>query len=83
MKSTMKFTVLCSLGLALGHVHAQYQVNKHAITHGGGQVSGGSYELTGSVGQADANNPVVGGPYALSSGVLQKNTDLIFRNKFD
>ena len=58
------------LTLAAAGVHAQdYTIDWHTIDGGGGTSRGGSYELSGTIGQPDAAPaPLVGGEYELVGG---------------
>lgn len=64
-----------------------YLMQKQAIAGGGQRASGGSYVLTGTVGQSNADFvPASGGTYALAGGfhvrALPPGND-IFRNGFE
>ncbi|HEY4414368.1 MAG TPA: hypothetical protein VGO57_01655 [Verrucomicrobiae bacterium] len=61
------------LGLVMVHfslsVLAQsYSINWHQIPGGGGTSSGGSFTLSGSIGQHDAGSTMSGGSYQLTGG---------------
>lgn len=60
--------------------YAQYEIRKYTINSGGGKMSGGSYELNASIGQADANEPQSSGDFTLRSGFWQTNNDLIYKS---
>lgn len=64
-----------------------YQLQKQAIAGGGQRASGGSYVLTGTVGQSNATpTPATGSTYLLTGGfhvrALPLGNDL-FRNGFE
>ena len=67
----MKF-FFCILTLAALSARAQaqgYSITKSAIAGGGGLNStGGTYSVSGTIGQPDASGPLSGGSYTLSSG---------------
>ena len=46
----------------------QYVVDWFTIDGGGGTSSGGSFSVTGTIGQPDAGQPLSGGPYSLVGG---------------
>ena len=45
-----------------------YDLSWFTVDGGGGTSSGGSYTLSGTIGQPDAGGPMVGGSYALTGG---------------
>lgn len=61
MLASAALTVFASAGWA------DYRVVWHTIDSGGGTSSGGTYQLTGTIGQADAGNRA-GGNYELLGG---------------
>ncbi len=57
---------LCSITLA---VHAQnYSIGWYKIAGGGGASAGGTYQVTGTIGQPDASGALTGGNYSLTGG---------------
>ena len=54
-----------SLAVAVG---GPFEINWHTMDGGGGTSSGGSFELSGTIGQADAGAAMTGGSYAVSGG---------------
>jgi len=67
MKSTL---LLGSLALWATAVSAlgQYSIDWYKVSGGGGTSSGGSYQLSGTIGQHDAGGPMTGGNYSLTGG---------------
>ncbi|MBL4660423.1 MAG: hypothetical protein JKY19_08705 [Alcanivoracaceae bacterium] len=63
--------------------HVSYEITKHIISSGGGEVSGGGYAVTSSIGQADAGHDTSGGGYEFNGGLLSSNSDLIFKNGYE
>lgn len=47
---------------------AQLAISSYTIDGGGGTLSGGSFALTGTVGQPDANDPLSAGAFVLDGG---------------
>ena len=47
---------------------AQYEMDWWTVDGGGGTLSGGTYSLSGTVGQADVGPAMEGGPYRLVAG---------------
>jgi hypothetical protein len=52
-----------SLGFA-----QQYSINWYKISGGGGTSTGGTYQVSGTIGQHDAGGAMVGGQYSLTGG---------------
>lgn len=71
MRSTFS-TLAASLLLAISIASAgpQYAIDWHTVDGGGGTSAGGSYELSGTIGQHDASKAAlfVGGSYELTGG---------------
>jgi hypothetical protein len=53
---------------ASGQSGGPYELSWYTIDGGGGTSSGGSFTLSGTIGQPDAGGPLVGGNYALTGG---------------
>lgn len=68
---------------ALGQSFAQYEIRKHSINSGGSKMTGGSYEMRSSIGQADASGKLSNGDFSLNGGFWHENRDLIFKNGLD
>ena len=47
---------------------AEFSIDCHTVTGGGGTSSGGDYEVSGTIGQADANPTMSGEDYAVEGG---------------
>jgi len=56
-------------------LHAQFAIPTYTIDSGGGTSSGGSFSLTGTIGQADASDASSGGAFAVSGGFWAANTN--------
>jgi hypothetical protein len=71
MKKTFLSIVL---GLGVAALLAQaasaqsYSIDWYKIAGGGGTSSGGNYQLSGTIGQADAGSTMSGGAYSLTGG---------------
>jgi len=46
----------------------EYEISFYTIDGGGGTSSGGVYEVTGTIGQHDASEPISGGTFSLFGG---------------
>lgn len=58
--------IVSSMGTA--QTGGDYDIQKSVIASGGGNSEGGDFTLTGTVGQVDSSNPIIGGNYTLSGG---------------
>jgi len=56
------------LTLAPGAVGQPYEIRWHTVDCGGGSSSGGPFELSGTIGQHDAGNPMTGGAFGVTGG---------------
>ena len=65
--SSTRFLLLFVLSAGIGGAQT-YSLNRSAVVNGGGQSAGGTYSLTGSIGQPDAGPALSGGNYALQGG---------------
>lgn len=73
---------------AAGNVAATagYSVDRWTIAGGGGNSSGGSYAVSGTLGQADVDplQPFTGGTYSLTGGFWgESGNDRIFASGFE
>ncbi|MCB1098556.1 MAG: hypothetical protein KDN22_23490 [Verrucomicrobiae bacterium] len=61
---------ICILGMAAGNTSQaqQYAIEKYTIDSGGGTSSGGTYSVTGTIGQPDASGVSSSGKYTVSGG---------------
>lgn len=60
--------VLLGAGAALAQTGGGYDLSWGTVDGGGGSGTGGSYQLSGSIGQPDASAASSGGGYSLSGG---------------
>ena len=83
-KRQLTFVLIVSL-LLMSQVWAQYKIKKHSINNGGGVSSDSSYQVTGSIGQKEANNSSSGDGFNVTGGFWGEGTDndLIFQNGFE
>ena len=47
---------------------AQYSIDWHKVSGGGGTSAGGVYSVSGTIGQHDAGGPMTGGNFSLTGG---------------
>ena len=59
------FLLLC---LTAVPATAQYSIDWHQVTGGGGTSTGGVYAVTGTIGQPDASSPMTNGQYSVTGG---------------
>jgi hypothetical protein len=63
------FALLLALGPLAPILHAQnYSIDWYKIAGGGGSSTGGSYQVSGTIGQPDAGGAMTGGSYSLTGG---------------
>ncbi len=67
MKKLILFCLLAS-GFSLPTLAQQYSVDWYKIAGGGGTSTGGTYSVSGTIGQHDAGGPMSGGNYSLTGG---------------
>ena len=73
MKNKLKFAswviLLSALSIQISTCFAQsYTVDWYKIPGGGGTSTGGTYQVTGSIGQPDASGAMSGGNYSVTGG---------------
>ncbi|MBN4082625.1 hypothetical protein JYS44_00145 [Phycisphaeraceae bacterium AH-315-B13] len=65
----MKRTILIATLACPFAAHAQpFAIEKSVIAGGGGSSAGGSFSLSGTIGQHDAGSPMTGGSFSLTGG---------------
>jgi len=63
-----------------------YRVERSTIDSGGGISTGDAYRLEGTIGQADAGPPLVGGAYGLTGGFWTRTVardEILFSDGFE
>ena len=61
-----------------------FEITSATIDAGGGTSSGGTFELTGTIAQPDADpQQSAGGEFVLAGGFWAKATDLLFADGFE
>ena len=61
--------IITGLLLAQPKLHAQsYTIDWYKIAGGGGTSTGGTYQVSGTIGQPDASGAMTGGSYTLTGG---------------
>ena len=69
MKTKFILIIVIVIGLCGLRASAQsYSIDWYKIAGGGGTSAGGSYTLSGTIGQHDAGGPMTGGNYSLTGG---------------
>ena len=63
-----KLVLLFSLLLPAIGFGQQYSIDWYKIAGGGGTSTGGTYQVSGTIGQHDAGGPMIGGNYSLTGG---------------
>ena len=57
-----------AFGLSVSQANAQFDLSWYTIDGGGGTSAGGSFSLSGTIGQHDAGGPMTGGSFSLTGG---------------
>ena len=89
MKNKIKvFIVLMVLNAAVySQTGGNFTITKSSIDGGGGVSDGGGFVVSGTIGQIDASNELIGGNFKLTGGYWAQKTiplgDVIFRNGFE
>lgn len=78
-----KILIFLILSIAINQAYAQFILKKSTINSGGGKLTGGSFELQGSIAQVDASDALEQGDFSLNGGFWHQNTDFIFKNDFE
>ena len=64
-----RFAVLAAiLGFALSARAQTYSINWYKIAGGGGTSAGGTFQMSGTIGQQDASDAMSGGNYSMTGG---------------
>jgi len=63
-----KIALLFSLFLPAAAWSQSYTIDWYKIAGGGGTSTGGTYQVTGTIGQPDASGAMTGGSYSLTGG---------------
>jgi hypothetical protein len=67
----MKFVIPCALAtllLTLTSRAQNYSIDWYKVSGGGGASTGGTYQVTGTIGQPDASGALGGGSYSVTGG---------------
>jgi|SRR5665213_535043 len=69
MKTLLSICIASALWLSVAMAQAQsYSVDWYKIAGGGGTSTGGTYQVSGTIGQPDAGGAMTGGNYSLTGG---------------
>ncbi len=67
-KSAVLAFLGCSFLFALSGGAQSYSIDWYKIAGGGGTSTGGTYQVSGTIGQPDAGGPMSGGQYSVTGG---------------
>jgi hypothetical protein len=67
MKKIISSAIVFSF-LACAAMAQNYSINWYKVAGGGGTSTGGTYAVSGTIGQQDAGGPMTGGTYSLTGG---------------
>ena len=71
MKTNLKsmfLAVATALCVTTDAMAQSYSIDWHKVAGGGGTSTGGTYQVSGTIGQPDAGTPMTGGNYSLTGG---------------
>lgn len=68
MRNALILSGLAVTGLVAGHASAQITIDWYTIDGGGGTSSGGSFVVSGTIGQWDAGDAMTGGAFTVVGG---------------
>ena len=70
LRASLALTVLSLFALGGGRPEGPgtYDLSWNTVDDGGGTSTGGSYEISGTIGQPDAGGPMTGGNFSLTGG---------------
>ncbi len=68
MKTRLILFSLLPLAFCFGARAQTYSIDWYKIVGGGGASTGGTYQVSGTIGQHDAGGPMTGGNYSLTGG---------------
>jgi len=69
MKNHFNILMACAaLLLPVAAMAQTYSIDWYKISGGGGTSTGGTYQVSGTIGQHDAGGPMTGGSYSLTGG---------------
>lgn len=71
MKACLTISIILTLWTGCAHAQS-YSITSGKISSGGGTSSGGSYSVTGAIGQPEAHAASTGGSYSLSGGFFSQ-----------
>jgi hypothetical protein len=60
--------LLWSAGSGIAGLAQQYSIDWYKIAGGGGTSTGGTYQVSGTIGQPDASGAMTGGNYSVTGG---------------
>jgi hypothetical protein len=67
-RSIVRIALLAITGAAAPAMAQPFAINWYTIDGGGGTSTGGTFSLSGTIGQADAGGPMTGGTFSLTGG---------------
>src|SRR5271154_3312918 len=69
MKTLLQiFAAVAGLLLPAAGLAQSYSIDWYKVAGGGGTSTGGTYQVSGTIGQPDAGGPMTGGQYSLTGG---------------
>ncbi|MGA2245454.1 MAG: hypothetical protein ABSH48_10675 [Verrucomicrobiota bacterium] len=68
MKIKLISSCLLAFAVCLSALGQSYSINWFKVSSGGGVSAGGTYQVSGTIGQPDAGEPLTGGGYSVTGG---------------
>ena len=68
MKTIKWSGIVCAVWFAWNATAQSYSIDWYKIAGGGGTSTGGTYQVSGTIGQPDASGAMTGGGYSLTGG---------------
>src|ERR1039458_1945409 len=68
MKTIKWSDIVCAVSFAWNATAQSYSIDWYKIAGGGGTSTGGTYQVSGTIGQPDAGGAMTGGSYSLTGG---------------
>ena len=66
--NSLLFAIVAALLLPLAATAQTYSIDWYKISGGGGTSTGGTYQVSGTIGQPDASGAMTGGSYSMTGG---------------
>ena len=84
MKKNLRWLFLLLI-IVSSQAFTQFKIEGFTVNNGGGKSESATYNITASIGQADASQKLIGNTYSVTGGFWSttNNDDVIFKNSFE